>query len=466
MFCQQCGTKNKDGSKFCMGCGANLTQQVAAPQAAAPSPQPPVQQAAPQQQMPPQQPAPQYTPPQRPVRDYTQDPQTIGQCFGKSWFEMRRTPSWVGKVFLFALILMVPILNFVALGYFWNLARHAARKENTPYPQIIFDADNFKNGFFVFIVIAIFSAICTACLYPSTLWVNNYNGILKALSVFLVIVFIGVCIFLPAVSGLMKLRIVLIDFAAGFRLGEVFRVYGRQFGKNLLVFTVGMGVVVLASYILWCVCVAINISIYISMIYTDAYAYASMLKVDMWMMMWIMMQGTNSVLGAILLLIATYIPCVVLAAGLQIVVRAQGYYVLRFIPEWLVEQPAPRPQPAPQPQAAPAPQPQAAPAAAPAQAPSSVKFTAGPGNEFVFSQFPSTIGTAPNASLSIGGDTMLDPVHCIVDVNERGQICIFDNGSKNGTKLNNKKISANKKFAIKNGDTVNVGSVTFTVQLV
>lgn len=34
-FCQQCGTQNPDGSRFCTGCGADLTAQ-AAPQQAAP----------------------------------------------------------------------------------------------------------------------------------------------------------------------------------------------------------------------------------------------------------------------------------------------------------------------------------------------------------------------------------------------------------------------------------------------
>ncbi|HAL01989.1 MAG TPA: hypothetical protein DCP07_01390 [Lachnospiraceae bacterium] len=34
-FCQQCGTQNPDGSRFCTGCGADLTSQ-AAPQQAAP----------------------------------------------------------------------------------------------------------------------------------------------------------------------------------------------------------------------------------------------------------------------------------------------------------------------------------------------------------------------------------------------------------------------------------------------
>ena len=46
-FCQQCGTQNPDGSRFCTGCGADLTAQVAPQQAAPVNPNP-----APYQQQP------------------------------------------------------------------------------------------------------------------------------------------------------------------------------------------------------------------------------------------------------------------------------------------------------------------------------------------------------------------------------------------------------------------------------
>ncbi len=40
MFCQQCGEKNPDDSKFCSKCGAALVQTKAAPAPAAPAPAP------------------------------------------------------------------------------------------------------------------------------------------------------------------------------------------------------------------------------------------------------------------------------------------------------------------------------------------------------------------------------------------------------------------------------------------
>ena len=39
-FCQQCGTQNPDGSRFCTGCGADLTAQAAPQQAAPVNPNP------------------------------------------------------------------------------------------------------------------------------------------------------------------------------------------------------------------------------------------------------------------------------------------------------------------------------------------------------------------------------------------------------------------------------------------
>uniref|UniRef100_UPI0009342099 zinc-ribbon domain-containing protein n=1 Tax=Parolsenella massiliensis TaxID=1871022 RepID=UPI0009342099 len=38
MFCRKCGTKNADGAKFCINCGAELASPQPAPQPGAPVP--------------------------------------------------------------------------------------------------------------------------------------------------------------------------------------------------------------------------------------------------------------------------------------------------------------------------------------------------------------------------------------------------------------------------------------------
>ncbi len=153
MICPTCGKVNESSSEVCSQCGEPLTD--AAHEARAKE--------APQTQSAPQAgPAPSVEPPQPPhAATQPGQPAQPAQprasviyakgCLAAAWDDIIHSEGWFGKMLLLGLISIVPILNFVVLGYAMKWARQLPLGEVKPMPKQIFADGAFVNGFYAFV---------------------------------------------------------------------------------------------------------------------------------------------------------------------------------------------------------------------------------------------------------------------------------------------------------------------------
>ncbi len=55
--------------------------------------------------------------------------------FGRGLSFMRRDPNWIVKILLGSVLAMVPILNFAATGYGFDVIRNVYNGQETPLPE-------------------------------------------------------------------------------------------------------------------------------------------------------------------------------------------------------------------------------------------------------------------------------------------------------------------------------------------
>ena len=286
------------------------------------------------------------------------------------------------------------------------------------------------------------------------------------------LVLIGAIIFLPVIAGLMALRSSLISPSAGFNLSEVFRVTSKNTGKNLTMFTLTIVVTSVLCIIIGMIFSAIVDSVLTGIINKNAMMLSSNMSITGMNKSNLYSKYFSSI--SYLYVIAAYIISFVACIASQIIVRAQGYFVASFIPEWLIEKPKVKSNinktktqtnfnnfnnksnsftnSSEQVNR----KVSDAHKSVYAQNISkdknfgyknqqtksinsdskkininnlskSVKLVAAPGHEFEFTEFPATVGSSKNATLNIGGDENLDDIHFTICLNKESKICIKDN---------------------------------------
>ncbi len=167
-FCQQCGTQNPDGSRFCTGCGADLTAQAAPQQAAPVNPNMGGQQAYSQQP------------------NYGQTP----QAFAQSGIGNYGTPAGLSKQEFLnlpentktknsiktAAIMSIVVAIFTVIVNFIQLAQIKAKIDSNPLWEM---KEGFMTTFYTFIVFTICAAVCTLIAF---LTLNMIIGIAGAVA--------------------------------------------------------------------------------------------------------------------------------------------------------------------------------------------------------------------------------------------------------------------------------------------
>ncbi len=76
---------------------------------------------------------------------------TPTQMVKKAWEDIKATKGWTGKLFLWALVALVPILNFFVLGALLKSGRDASLRGSKAF-EGLFNEGNFVLGFFSFVV--------------------------------------------------------------------------------------------------------------------------------------------------------------------------------------------------------------------------------------------------------------------------------------------------------------------------
>lgn len=146
MFCTNCGKENSDNDKFCYNCGSSLKHDKKPVQA--------------QEQV-------KSRVRQTIENTHSKTHKTVGECISAALYDMKNLPGWFGRIFLLAFLSMIPIVNFFSFGYFYGLAIHAAKKENSPYPIKIITEQNFIRGFFIAVIGLLLGLVLILCVYPA-----------------------------------------------------------------------------------------------------------------------------------------------------------------------------------------------------------------------------------------------------------------------------------------------------------
>lgn len=223
MFCPNCGT-NVGDSKFCPACGTQISPDAPAPAPATPIEAAPIVPVAPVEQADSSNPTPTYETgsdnanpgagagssqptPENPF------PYKQPNCFdfmGKACDDVTKDPNVVSRTAVLTLTGLVPILNFVNLGYFMRWGRRAAWRAGDKMPAV-FEDKTFSTGFFVFLI----TLICSLVL--SIVNLVPVIGQLASLAA------------MPLVVLMTELYVMFEDFAAAFRFKDLWNAASKDY---------------------------------------------------------------------------------------------------------------------------------------------------------------------------------------------------------------------------------------------
>ncbi len=361
MLCTRCGVQVEDRALFCANCGAPIrdaeqdapvamgvvptgqeqVQMPPQPQGAMPeqaygaAPQAPI--GVPQAPVPGAPPAPGVVqgvpdgmgamPQQYPVRG----------CVGTAWDDVKASPGYFKKVLLLALISMVPILNFAELGYGVRWGAEVVHGRRQPLPQKIVTGENFKIGFFVVVIIAIFSIVVSVL---SALF--SYIGVMvdsSAVQIVGSLVIVALSIFAVPFLYLSMMRIGVFDsLGEGFAFGKLGKAFSKKTGTLFFVSYVPSliaslieSAVGLVYFLIVGVIVGGSVAAYSSRISTYGIYY------NMSPEEFVSVFGGQIVVVALFTLVLTYALMVISALFSLVTNRGIGYYIARFVPEWGAE---------------------------------------------------------------------------------------------------------------------------------
>lgn len=224
----------------------------------------------------------------------------------QAWDDLIHDPSFVKKSALLGLIELVPILNFVVLGYGLRWGRRAAFRTGDKLPEKIFGDRSFETGFYAFVVCLVWAiAIALVCIVPFVGWVAALGAV-----PFLIL-------------GMIYVALVE-EIGAGFRISELWEKGKRSYGGILA-----------AAYV-----PGLVLSLVISIITS---VFGMMFGIST-----LGLYGASSTLSDaaiiglgsfsfVFALIMCYLCSVLSVMATLITYRAIGYWVGRMAPEWIQE---------------------------------------------------------------------------------------------------------------------------------
>lgn len=259
--------------------------------------------------------------PQAPVPPAPQPTYPTG-CLSAAWADVKATPGYVGKILLLGLIMCVPILNFVVMGYLLHWSREVPFGGRTPMPAKYVTGKNFEFGFYAFVIslaVGIVVSVAGAVLG----WIPLLGALVS-----LALTLAG-----TVVASLMQMRMIMgYAIGDGFAVKDLWNVAKRKGGELLLVTLVPN---VVAGFIVGVVSVVVLLFAMLVAFGAATPATMAAAAVDNPSFADVM-----TIMGAILgpTLVATLLvyvaACFVGAAAQVVTVRGLGHWVARYAPEW------------------------------------------------------------------------------------------------------------------------------------
>lgn len=262
--------------------------------------------------------------------------------FSTAWNDIKSSQGWLKKMFLLALVMLIPIFGAITVnGYLYGWARDAAWKIKTPLPQRIFgneDGKLYSRGFFILVLgfvltlilgifYAIYMGLTGASLYSIGSDSPNY-GIFAGFGIVTLlfwVIYIAAAFAITFFQWVGAMRISIYgSLSAGFQLKKVWMMIRHDFGGLLRIF--GMNLIV-----------TMIVSVVFSIVGT---ILAVILIVPITLMISSNSASTGAVIGLILaslvlVLIITYALLIFEVWVMTLVTRALGYWTAQFdVPNW------------------------------------------------------------------------------------------------------------------------------------
>ena len=259
--------------------------------------------------------------PQVPVPPVPRPTYPVG-CLSAAWADIKATPGYAGKIALLGLVMCVPVLNFVVLGYLLHWSREVPFGGRTPMPAKYVTGKNFEFGFYAFVISLAVGVV-----------VSVAGAILGFIPLLGALVSLALTLAGTVAASLMQMRMIMgYSIGDGFAVKDLWNVAKRNGGELLLVTLVPN---VIAGLIVGVVSVVVLLCAMLVAVGAAAPATMAAAAVDNPSFADVM-----TIMGAILgpTLVATLIvyvvACFAEAAAQTVTFRGLAHWVARYAPEW------------------------------------------------------------------------------------------------------------------------------------
>jgi hypothetical protein len=243
-------------------------------------------------------------------------------CIGAAWADIKVTPGYIGKLLVLGLIMCVPILNFVVLGYLLHWSREVPFGGKTPMPAKYVTGKNFEFGFYAFVIGLVVGLI-----------VGVAGMILGVVPVLGWIAYMALALAGSVAISLMEMRMIMgYTLGDGFNVKDIWQVARRNVGQLLLVTLVpgivATAIVSVVGGIVITLALLLGLGGAMPSIMASSYA-SSVSAADVFSIVGLIAGPT---LFAVLLVYVAGM--IVETAANAITVRGLGHWVARYAPEW------------------------------------------------------------------------------------------------------------------------------------
>lgn len=243
-------------------------------------------------------------------------------CVAAAWADIKETPGYVGKLVVLGLIMCVPILNFVVLGYLLHWAREVPFGGRTPMPAKYVTGKNFEFGFYAF-VIALVVGLATGII-------GMIFGVIPVLGW---IAYMAVLLAGTVAANLMQMRMIMgYTIGDGFAVKDLWNVAKRKPGE-LLVVTLVPGIVAgaivsVVAFVVIMLAMLVGLGGAMPTLAASSFG-GSPSAADVLAVVGFIAGPT--LIAALLVYVAG---CVVELAAQALTARGLGHWVARYAPEW------------------------------------------------------------------------------------------------------------------------------------
>ena len=281
-FCSNCGGSVEPNQKFCPNCGSPVVEAGRATYSSAC--------ATPQAQV-----------------------ISGGSPLSRAWADFKAEKGLIGKIFVLAVLSLIPIANFLVLGYCLMYGVNSALGRKSGLPEKIASGPLFFMGLLSFVVSLVWG------LVVGVLGSIPFFGLLVSLALIILIPCLSLCIMRLGLYG---------SLGSAFELSKVWDLFKPNMGNALAIYWIPGIVVVVAS-----IAVSIVLSIFggFSVIAAAAMGDAA---------------GAMASLGglSLVLILGLLVISFVSAAASLVSYRAFGYFVAERAPQWARDGLAANPQ--------------------------------------------------------------------------------------------------------------------------